>query len=225
MSKYRFVALAAICLFSLILLDAKAQPPMTQVRTMGPMQAGFRPNIALLDVSYLIKHHPRYKAMIDALMADGDKFEAEVNHENASIRQLGEKLNTYRQGSPEHKQMEEEIARRQADLTVKVKLQRNDFLQREAKIYHSVYKEIAQEVEHYCANNNIDMVLKFNGDPVDVDKPGSILSYINKQVVWYDKNRDITPIILDAVRKRNGAQGGNQLGIRQTMPGGGYLQK
>ena len=49
------------------------------------------------------------------------------------------------------------------------------------------------------------MVLRFNGDPVDVDKPDSVLSYINKPVVWYDKSRDITPIILDSLVKRSDA--------------------
>ncbi len=33
--------------------------------------------------------------------------------------------------------------------------------------------------------NGIDMVLRFNSEPVDVDKPDSVLQFINKPVVWY----------------------------------------
>ena len=46
--------------------------------------------------------------------------------------------------------MEEEIARREADLSVKVQLQRKEFLMREAKIYNTIYQEIEQEVDYYC---------------------------------------------------------------------------
>jgi hypothetical protein len=63
------------------------------------------------------------------------------------------------------------------------------------------------------------MVMRFNGDPVDVDKPDSVLSFINKPVVYYDKSRDITPIILDSLIKRSGAPAaGIRTGARPVAP-------
>jgi len=38
--------------------------------------------------------------------------------------------------------------------------------------------------------------LRFNGEAVDVDRPDSVLTYINKPVVWYDRELDITEHIL-----------------------------
>jgi Skp family chaperone for outer membrane proteins len=210
---------AASLLLGLICSEAFAQSP---VRPVGSPQAGNPPNIALLDVSYIFKNHPRFKGLMEEMKADVDRAESDVNKERDAIRKLMVQLDSFHKGSPDYKAMEEEIARREADLTVKVQLQRKDFLTREAKIYNTVYQEIEQEVNYYCSNKGIDMVLRFNGDPVDVDKPDSVLSYINKPVVWYDKSRDITPIILDSLTKRTGTQPvGNQLGRPPVRPGAG----
>ena len=80
-------------------------------------------------------------------------------------------------------------------------MQKNEFLQREATIYNNVYQELSQATDDYCRRNGIDMVLRFNGDPADMQRPETVLTFINKPVVWYDKNLDITyPVLQDLNR-------------------------
>ncbi len=214
------MAVTAASIMSVCVIVSQAMAQQMPPRPAVSSQASSPPNIALLDVSFIFKNHPRFKAMREELEADVRREEANVNRESDAIRKLGEQLDSFRKGSPDFKAMEEEIARRQADLTVKVQLQRKEFLNREAKIYNNVYQEIEQEVGYYCANRGIDMVLRFNGDEVDVDKPDSVLSYINKPVVWYDKSRDITPFIRDALVNRNGNQpAGERIGSPPARPG------
>ena len=55
-------------------------------------------------------------------------------------------------------------------------MQKNEFLQREAMIYHNVYQEILQATDYFCKHNGIDMVMRFSGDPVDVQNPDSVLA-------------------------------------------------
>jgi Skp family chaperone for outer membrane proteins len=187
---------------------------------MAP-QAGNPPNIALLDVSFIFKNHPRFNALMEEMKNDVKRAEEDVNREGDSMRKLAEKLDGYIKGSQDYKQLEEEMAKKEAELRVKVTLQRKTFLEREAKIYHNVYQEIAQQVDYYCTNKGIGIVLRFNGDPVDVNKPDSVLSYINKPVVWYEKSRDITPDILDALIKRGGVPAANnRIGSPMQRPGG-----
>ena len=77
---------------------------------------------------------------------------------------------------------------------------------RVAKIYHTAYTEIIQEVNYYCARNGIAMVLRFNGDPVDTGaQPQEILAYINRPVVWHNQGLDITQVVLDSLNRRAGA--------------------
>jgi Skp family chaperone for outer membrane proteins len=173
----------------------------------APARPAGAPSIALLDVSYIFEKHPRFRQMMEQMKTDVERAEVAVKAERQAIQKLIDGLDQYK-GSARYKQMEEEVTTRQGNLAVQIQLQKKEFLQREAKIYHNVYKEIQDEVDHYCAANGIDMVLRFNGDPVDADTPQSVLAYINRPVVWYNNNRDITPVILDILKKRVGTRTG-----------------
>jgi Skp family chaperone for outer membrane proteins len=170
-----------------------AQAPASQPTT--------GPRLALLDVSRIFKNHQRFKGMMEDMKADVERAEAQVKSERDAISQLADRLQEFHKGTPEYKQMEEDLAKRQAELAVRVNLQKNEFLQREAKIYNSVYQEIWQATDYFCKQNRIDMVLRFNSDQVDVDRPDSVLAFINKPVVWYDRGLDITDAILQDLNR------------------------
>jgi len=190
---------AAVLLTSFVVRDASAQQP---VRTAMRPATQAAPLIALLDVSYIFKNHSRFKAMMDDMKADVQRAETQVKAETEALQKLAERAKDYRKGTPDYKAIEEEVAKRRADITVRVQLQKREFIEQEAKIYHNIYQEISQEVDYYCKANRVAMVLRFNGDPVDAGQPENVLRNINKPVVWYSKERDITPIILDALNKR-----------------------
>ncbi len=217
----RLMAVVAACLLlcGLVSTQVFSQAGVPIRQPLAP-QAGAGTNIALLDISYIFKNHPRFKQMMEEMKSDVEAAESSVTKERDTIKKLVEQLDSYHKGSPDYNAMEKEIAEREANLSVKVQLQRKEFLGREAKIYLTIYKEIEQEVEYYCQNKGIDMVLRFNGDPADVDKPDSVLSFINKPVVYYDKGRDITKPILDTLVMRSGAPaaGGNRIGTRPAGP-------
>ena len=61
-------------------------------------------------------------------------------------------------------------------------------------------------MEYYAQQNNIGLVLRFNGDQVNPDRPEAILKAINKPVVSQN-NIDITPDVL-ALLNRGGSPGG-----------------
>jgi Skp family chaperone for outer membrane proteins len=180
----------------------------SQVMAQAPAAPAAGPRLALIDVSRIFKNHERFKGMMNDMKTAVEQAEADVKREREEMTKLAEQLQEFRKGTPNYKQLEEDLAKRQADLTVRVSLRKNEFLAREAKIYHAVYQEILQATDYFCKQNRIDMVLRFNGDPVDVDKPESVLTWINKPVVWYDRGLDITDAIL-ADLNRNAATPAN----------------
>jgi Skp family chaperone for outer membrane proteins len=184
----------------------------------APARPAAGPNIALLDVSYVFKNHARFKGMMEDMKTDVERAEAQVKAERETIGKLAERLGEFRKGTQDYQQMEEDLAKRQANLQVQVQLQKNQFLQQEAKIYHNVYQEVLQVTDDYCKRNSIDMVLRFNGDNPDVDKPETILAFINKPVVWYQKQLDITPIILQELNRTAPAANRNGAASRPGVP-------
>jgi Skp family chaperone for outer membrane proteins len=206
------LAMLAASALSLSLLEGytSAQQPVRP-----PVHPGASGTIALLDISYIFDKLPRFKQMLEEMKADVDRAEQEVKVERDAIKKLMDRLEGFK-GTPDYKAMEEEVAKRQGDLAVRINLQKKDFMLREAKIYHNVYKEVQQETEYYCAQNGIDVVLRFNGDPVDVDKPDSVLAFINRPVVTYARDRDITKPILDRLIARGAMPAAQPVGQRPS---------
>lgn len=205
---YVFVAMAASLLAGILSVTiASAQQP----RNMGQQMPQGRPvgGIALLDVNAIFKEHGRFKAAMSDLEVKVKQAEEQVKQQRDTIKNLSERLKDFRAGSPEYKQIEEDVAKRTSDLQVQVALQRKEFLQQEAKIYHTVYQEIEQEVQYVATSNNIAVVLRYSGDPVDPEKPDDILRDINKSVVWYQAGLDITPILKDRLCRQSMAPAGN----------------
>ena len=162
--------------------------------------------VAILDLSYIFKEHNRFKAMTAEMRGTVQTAEKALKDERESLIQLNKSLNgedqQYKRGTPEYKQLEAEVAQRQADLQAKVALKKKEFLEREAKIYYNIYREIMDEVKAYSDARGISLVMRFNGDPVDPTEPQTIIKELNKSVVYYNEAIDITPVILNAVNGR-----------------------
>jgi Skp family chaperone for outer membrane proteins len=203
--------------------DAAAQTPPTRLAGTPPAarpQPG-PPVIALLDVTYIFKNHTRLKALMDEMKNDVDRAEAWVKEQRDAVLKLRERLKDFRQGSPDYKALEEEAANRQANLAIKIQQQKREFLLREAKNYYNVYQEVQQEVNYYCAAQGVAVVLRFSRETVDVDNPDSVLAEINKPVITYDRNLDITDLILNQLNRRPAGGNTSPVGTR-PRPGVSY---
>jgi Skp family chaperone for outer membrane proteins len=158
--------------------------------------------IALIDIGVIFKNHTRFKAHMADLQADMERAEQQMKKERDSLRGLSEQLGGYKAGSVEYKQLEEEITKRSADLNVRFQLQKKEFAKTEAKTYYMVYQEIQQEVDAFAQANGIAVVLKFKSEQADADKPDEVLTELNKPVIWYARNLDITAVILESLNRR-----------------------
>jgi Skp family chaperone for outer membrane proteins len=164
--------------------------------------------VALVDINYIFEKHARFKTMMNDLKADVERAEQEIQQKRDGLQKRLQDLERYR-GTADYKRMEQELAKENGDLAVEMQLKRKEFVQREARIYYTVYQEILQEIEYFCNAQGIDMVLRFSGDPVDVEDPNKVLARMNQDVVWYSKDRDITGYILQAILKRGESTGVN----------------
>ena len=186
--------------------DAAAQSPVRP--QMRPQVAP--PVVALLDVSYVFKKHARLKLQMDEMKKEVDRAENWVRTESETLTKLLEQLKTFHTGSPDYKSLEARIAKRRADLAVQVAQQKREFLRKESSVYYGVYQEIQYEVNDYCRAKQVAVVLRFSREPVDVERPESVLAYINKPVITYSKDLDISDLILAQLNRRGVAPpGGN----------------
>ena len=190
--------LGAIALSQLAAGDALAQQP----------RPGAPNTVAILDLTYIFKHHVRFKQMSEDMKRDVDAAESALKADRDSYQKLIQKLEDYKRGSPEYKQLEEEIAKRGSELNLRVNIQKKDFLEQESRIYYTVYQEILECVRRHSEQYGISLVLRFNGDPIDRNDPQEILKELNKSVIYYNQAIDITPVILDMTARMAPNPGG-----------------
>lgn len=181
---------------SVSIISANAQAP----RTAAPARpAGL--TIAVIDIALIYKKHTRFKQATEDIKQDVSAFDALMRNEGKKVVQMRDQLREYTAGSPEYKQLEETMARTASDLRLKAEMKRKEFLEAEAKVYHNVYREIANEVAYFAERHGIDMVLRFNSEQVDPSSRASILQGVNRAVI-YQKDLNITYDILDRLEAR-----------------------
>lgn len=187
----------------------------------GQPQQSYAPGVAIIDLTYIFENHPGFQARRDAMRQEVEQAEQEVKTRRDEMRKLAERLESFRAGTPEYKQLEEELSRRSADLNVSTQLKKKDFLLSESKMYYTVYQEVLDEVRFYAERNAVNLVLRFNGEPIDTSKPEEVLKELNKSVVYYNTSIDITPIILEQLKRRQGGaplQGSRPAPTQQQVP-------
>ena len=108
---------------------------------------------------------------------------------------MRDELQQLNQGSTLFKQKEEEMAKFQSDLQVKMALQRKDFLEKEARIYFNSYNEVLRVEEALADRNDIKLVLRFNADIMKPEDRGSVLQGVNRMVV-FQRNLNITQLVI-----------------------------
>lgn len=173
---------------------------------MAPSQIGVN-GIAVVDIAYIFKKHNRFDQEMKALKGRVEAAETDLKRMGEEIKKKQDQLKAYDQqktfapGSPEYKRLEEQILKDTGDFNLKRSLQGKEFMEQEGKLYFKVSLEIDDAVKVIATRNNIGLVLKFNGDDVDANDRNDILRNINKPIVYFDKNMDITPFVLQELNR------------------------
>ncbi len=196
MTKTQFLAVLAAPVLAVGLTTS------TALAQQGPPQQATA-GIALLDVSRVFKEHVRFKAEMNGIKAEAQTEEGKIKQRAEELQQRVELLKTYTPGSPDYKRLEEELTKFQSDMKVDIQLQRKEFLQREAKVVHRVYREIQQEVGYFAGRYGVGAVLQFSNETAASEQPEQVFRNIGKSVIWFAPHLDITNDIIGALN--NGA--------------------
>ena len=77
-----------------------------------------------------------------------------------------------------------------------------EFLKKESQIYLQVYNEVSKMVEKYATHFNYTLIIRFNREDLDTENPQQLLQGMNRQVVYYRPNEDITTPVLESLNKK-----------------------
>jgi Skp family chaperone for outer membrane proteins len=197
--------LVALTYVAVAFTQADAQPPPATRPAAPPAGAAAgatatapsaHHGIAVIDVTYILEHYSRLKQAMEVYKRDAQAAEDVLKKERDEIQKKAEALKTRKPGTDEFKRLEEEVTKAESDWKLKVAAQRRDFAERESKNYLRAYQELAAAVKVYAQRNGIQLVLRFNGAPIDPNNREMVQMEVFKMVMYFDKGIDITDPVL-----------------------------
>ena len=158
--------------------------------------------IALIDMAKVFKTSAFFDRRRDQLKEKIAGSETEAKKMAADIKALQNKLTRFEKGSDDAKEVEGELKRKTEEFEGFRKKTQEDILKAEAVIYHETYTLVETAVKDYAKLHAIDLVLRFNSEPLDDQDPQKLIQGMNRQVVFH-REMDITDPIIEMVNERN----------------------
>ncbi len=216
--------LLAAVVGSVVLVGLAVSSALTQVpgRPVSGPPLGSQ-GVALLDINFIFKEQAKFKEARTAVENEQRQVLEKLNGKSQAIRNMEAELRDPQRTSPgsaRYNQLDERISTEKAQLQLDVELGSKEFVRKRAEIYYNAYLEIQQEVYDYATRNNIALVLNFNGDRMDRERPETISRRFLSNVIWYSQGVDITEIILHRLNARlGGAQQAARPSGQPSRPG------
>ncbi len=173
--------------------------------SVGASSSAHAQNVAIIDLKKVFDKHTRFQQNYELMKKEVEAAEQDVKSRQETINAQVRKLQALNPNAPEYKAMDEAVTRMKADYSILVTQHKKNFARKEATIYNAAYLEIMKEVEFFCKDKNIDLVLRFNSDLMGekTDQPSSdpstVAKQLNKPVVYANLRIDISNIIIERV--------------------------
>lgn len=159
--------------------------------------------IALIDMAEVFKNYKKFEAMRETLKTEITASEEEMKKEITALQDLNARLQKLEESSPEYARVEKELASKAAELEGKRKVKQREFLRKESTIYKAIYMEATEAVSKYADYYKYTLVLRFNRtDLTENDDAKKVIDGMNKQVVYYRPEHDITDAVLKYLNDR-----------------------
>lgn len=168
--------------------------------------ASAQTNVALVDIGKVFETHPHFSQQLDQLKTQADQFKASTQQLQQQFMAKAEELNQFNKNSEEYRQMEAKLAQESAEMEVEQRSKMRDLLTAEARLHFDTYNEIQQYISQYCQERGIQLVIRYDSQPMNQDDPASIMQRVNSGVIFNRPGKDITEKIIERILQvRNAA--------------------
>lgn len=189
MKKYSLLCIAA-AIVGLFVAQAS-------VSAADPAAAAAPHQIGLIDMAHIFKNYEKFKDQTTGLQKAAEDAEAQAQAMVERGKQGQEQIKNLQVGSPEYTRIESDLIKLKNELETFRQVEQQKIVRQQAEVYKTIYLEVQDLVNRYAAHYKYTLVIRFNrGDVADAGNPQAILQNMNRQVVYYQPQDDITEPIL-----------------------------
>lgn len=185
--------------------------------TAQPKQAAHQ--VGLIDMAHVFKNYEKFKTSTAALQDQIKAADESAKKQIDAMKVVQEKMTQLQQGSPDYAALEGQLIGATTKLETFKKTSQLSFLRAEADIYKTVYLEVQTAVQQYAGVYKYTLIMRFNRNPVeDAENPQAIIQSMNRQVVYYRGEDDLTDPILNYLNAKYGESAGKTAAPAAAKP-------
>jgi len=177
--------------------------PTSTAFAQGTAASSIPHKVALIDISRVLKEYKKVDALRSEIKAEIAKSETQRTAMVKQMKTIKDKLSSpnIQQGSPKAVELEKQGLKVEAEFNSFKKAERTRILRREAQLLKTIHGEIKGVVKRAADAWGYTLVLRFNGAPSDAATPNNVVGQLQRQVVYYRTEDDITQPVIEYLNK------------------------
>ncbi|WP_437202306.1 OmpH family outer membrane protein [Planctomicrobium sp. SH664] len=159
--------------------------------------AAASPVVGVIDLAYIFKNYDRFKDQTASLEAAAKDAEGQMKAFMEKGQKLQQQAATFQQGSAEFNKIEGEMIELKSQMEGFKQKEQREIVRKQAEVYKQIYVEVQDAVNKYAKYYDYKLIIRFNrAEVADSSNPQAIMQTMNRQVVYYQDQDDITEPIL-----------------------------
>lgn len=153
--------------------------------------------VAVMNTDGIWGNYRAYLDQLNEIQKEVKEFEAEVARETKAIQEMTEQYNLQPEGTEAKIQLQLKYNQMRLALQSRMELKAAEFQRRMTEIWHDRYQDIERAASQVARERKFDMVLLSESPEMKRDDKRSVLSVVNRNVVYCRQELDITKDVLD----------------------------
>lgn len=179
---------------ALAIEPAQAQPKSTPTK------------VAVIDLRDVFERYEKFATSKQQLLSEAKARRDELEVMATEARELANSLDSISE-SDVRQRVQDEIADRRAQFDKVSSRYERSIHQQEAQMYALAYAELSGLLEQFCTHHGIAIVLRtgtvIGENRVDESDPQSVRAHIQRQIVYFVPELDITDAVVAELNQRN----------------------
>lgn len=163
-------------------------------------------NVVIVDIGKVFKGHPSFTQSLESLKTKADVFKANNIKAQQELVTKAEGIKTFQPGTDAYARAEAELAQESAAMEVESRRMMRDLMLQEARLHYDTYEQVKKIIAQYCDSQKIQLVIRYNSEAMDPTNAQSVMQKVNSYVVYHNKARDITDLIITQLNRQANAR-------------------
>lgn len=152
--------------------------------------------VVVLDMVRVFKAHPGHQAAIKRIEARAEEMRLDFQKQQIALQEKAKQASAQYQSS-QLDQIEIQLRQEEVALQTKARQAQTELMKSEAEAFYKTHSEVMTIVQELCQKYGVGLVLGYDSEPIDPNRPESVIRGVQRSVVY--QTNDLTDHVLHKI--------------------------